>query len=388
MDTKEYRTRTFFRENPTITAHPDKWVIGLDIGYSGVKGYGQNAIECFPSFAVESTDSPQVNLGVDSNMASSIQYKDEDGIWDVGAGAQDSISASDTNAGSLATFGRHRYFNPMFKVLLRTGIAGCLRKNQYGDPKGKKIVLQTGLPPRYDYDKEDMMEVMRGHHHFCVKYGLGDWEEFDFYLDEENINPIIAQPLGTIMSIATTKDWKMSPDVVKYMSSRVLVMDAGFGTLDFFPMIKGRCPKELCETDHTLGMKRVLQDTANEIAEKYHFEVSVPAMQQYLETGYVPAKVGRTYQNVPFGEILERHSKNICNKAMDKLLSTYQLYEYPYLVVTGGTCAAWSNYIRDHEAIKCGNTTKIIAGNQGDMSLPYIMSNVRGYFTYALSNLK
>ena len=48
-----------------------------------------------------------------------------------------------------------------------------------------------------------------------------------------------------------------------------------------------------------------------------------------------------------------------------------------YLVITGGTGAAWYNQIKDH--FKDMNTLKIIAGNQND-NIPFIFSNVRGYY--------
>lgn len=390
MDTREYKTRTMFKEIQNPVFAPDKWCIGLDIGYSGVKSYGQNSYSCFPAFAVENSGSTRLDLGYSPDDHLALQYKDEDGvIWNVGQTAQDSISASDTSVGSLSNYGRHRYYSPMFKVLFRTGLAQCLRKNQYGDPEGKRLLIQTGLPPKYlKSDQYDFTSIMLGRHHFWVKFGMNDWQEFDFELTEKNLMPIIAQPMGTMISIATARDFKQLPDAANYFNpnTKVLIMDGGFGTLDFFPMIGGQITMAECETDENLGMKRVLNDTANEILDKYHFEVSVPAMQQYLETGNIPARVGRAYKNTPFNDILEKHSREVCYKAIEKLLTTYSINEYRYLVLTGGTCAAWGNFIRDYEVFKESDTIKVIPGNQGDPSLPYLFANVRGYYIYALVN--
>ena len=61
MDTKLFKTRTIIqsqtvngqraaiRKNPS--RKPDQWVIGLDIGYSSVKGMSQNSLFTFPKFA-------------------------------------------------------------------------------------------------------------------------------------------------------------------------------------------------------------------------------------------------------------------------------------------------------------------------------------------------
>ena len=390
METKEYKTKTMFKEIANPVLSPDKWCIGLDIGYSAVKGISQNSLVCFPAFAIENTGSTQISFGYTSEDNQAIHYRDEDGVeWSVGASAQDTISASDTSAGSLSAYGRHRYFAPMFKVLFRTGLASLMRANQYGDPAGKKIVLQTGLPPKYlKNDERDFREVLIGHHHFFVKYGMQPWQEFDFELTEDNILPMISQPMGTILSISTSKDIKPVADAAKYFNSKILIMDAGFGTLDLFPMLKGEVTVSTCETDSNLGMKRVLQDTAEEIQEKYGFEVSVPAMQQYLETGMVPARFGRTFKNTAFNDILEKHSRDICYQAIDKLMNTYNITDYQYIIITGGTCAAWSNFIREHEFFKGNDVVKIVSGNQGDPTLPYIFSNVRGYFVYATVNAR
>lgn len=388
MDTREYKIRTLFREAQNVPRQDGKWLVGIDIGYSSVKVQSQNALACFPSFALESMGATQISFGNDmpeDNLA--ILYRDENGIqWTVGALAQDSLSATDTTAGSLAAYGRQRYYSPMFLVLFRVGIAAGMRTNAYGDPTGKEPLIQTGLPPKYLNDAADFTDVMCGHHHFWVKFGTQGWQEFDITITPQMIMPIIAQPLGTLVSIATTRDMRPSPDAEKLLKGKVLIVDGGFGTLDFFPMLRGVVQNANCETDENLGMKRVLLETVNELQVKYGFECSVPAIQQYLETGKIPAKYGKAYRNTPFDDILEKHSREICYMAIDKMQQIYPLYDYQYLVITGGTCAAWSNFIREHELIKNSDTTKVVSGNDGDPSLPYIFANVRGYYIYALTS--
>ena len=320
----------------------------------------------------------------------SIRYRDENGQeWLVGAAAQDSISASDTTAGSLSAYGRHRYYSPMFKVLFRTGIAAGLTQNQYGDPEGKLINIQTGLPPRYLNDETDLRDVIMTEHHFEVKFGDGPWKKYDIDLkSDNNIMPALAQPIGTLVSIATNKNFQPSQSAAAYFTQKMLLMDGGFGTMDYVPIKKGQVTLAECETDETLGMKRVLSDTATEIFKQYGFEVSVPAMQQYLETGVVPAKTGRVYKKMPFDELLEKNSRRICELAINKAMDVYPLQEYHGLIITGGTCAAWSNFIRENEFFREGDVIEIISGNQGDPDLPYIFSNVRGYYIFGMTNYR
>lgn len=390
MDTREYRTRTIFQGADNSKLKSKVWPVGLDIGYSAVKIFSGNAIACFPSYAEPSRSSLQVSLGGEGNDDEyMIQYRGEDNvIWNVGASAQDSISASDTTAGSLAIFGRNRYYDPMFKVLARTGIAAGIRKSKYGDPTGKRIMVQTGLPPKYvQGDSWMLTDILKGKHEFQVRFGSQNWETFSFELTEDDI-AIIDQPMGTLFSVSMDSKMNMLPGADKFFTSRVLIMDAGFGTFDTFPIIRHSISRDDCQTFDGLGMKQVLKDTADEIFHRYHFEVSVPAMQQYLKTGKVIKREGMSFKKVGFDDILERRSRMVCTKAIDKIMEIYNPpLEYDYLILTGGTGAAWDTYVRESEYFKDTDTVTIVSGNQGDPSLPYIFSNVRGYYILMVAKL-
>lgn len=56
-----------------------------------------------------------------------------------------------------------------------------------------------------------------------------------------------------------------------------------------------------------------------------------------------------------------------------------------YLVVTGGTGAAWLSYIQNF--YKEMDSLKVIDGAAND-TIPAIFSNVRGYYMQQLNNLK
>lgn len=385
-----YRTKTTFREMDNKALSAKYWPIGLDIGYSGVKTFSGNQASCFPSYAVQNAAETRINIGSGGEDERSIRYyDDENGEWEVGALAQNMISTSDTSAGSLAIYGRSRYYSPMFKVIMRVGLAAGLRKNRFGNPEGKQNKVITGLPPKYiKSDSADLKSAMSGTHKFSVKFGNKSWEEYNFTLSEDDIG-IIDQPEGTLFSIATNPEMRLFPDAKKYFSSRVLVLDPGFGTFDLFPMIQRNINRDDCQTFPELGMKQVLKQTADEIYNKYNFEVSVPAMQKFLETGTVIKREGRKLSKVGFDDILEKNSLDVCNRAVERVMEIYNPpMEFDYMAITGGTGAAWSSYIRNSEYFKDCDTVKIISGNQGDPTLPYIFSNVRGYYIYALSRFR
>lgn len=133
-----YRTKTTFREMDNKALSAKYWPIGLDIGYSGVKTFSGNQASCFPSYAVQNAAETRINIGSGGEDERSIRYyDDENGEWEVGALAQNMISTSDTSAGSLAIYGRSRYYSPMFKVIMRVGLAAGLRKNRFCCPVSK-----------------------------------------------------------------------------------------------------------------------------------------------------------------------------------------------------------------------------------------------------------
>lgn len=381
--TSDFRTKTMMVERKNLQA-VNTWGIALDIGYSAVKGFAPNRIYCFPSYAKPVTNS-FINLGESSE--SDIHYRDSNKKeWIVGAMAQNMITADDSNDSVGALYGRNRYFSPMFLVVARVGIAMGMLKNEFGDPYGKNLMLQTGLPPAYlKSDTALLKEALAGTHEFDIKIGNQPWKHFRFTLPENNIQ-VMPQPMGTLLSIATDNDGKFIQDAEKYFKSNILIVDPGFGTLDIF-CIKNRMI-DSWETFDELGMKGILKLTTDEIFKRYKVEIPIPAMQKYLETGNVNSfdrKLRKT-NKIPFGGILEDANKKVCNEALQTIDTIYNnLIDYNYLVITGGTGAAWEKIVTDYYAGM--ENLKIIYGTQNDV-LPYIFANVRGYYMYLQNKLR
>lgn len=386
MNIRNFKTKTEFieRANGAING---VWEIGLDIGYSAVKLFSPNMIARFPSYARRVDDDFKMLTGASPET---ILYKDSETgeMWVVGEMAQNLIQSNDTSDSEASLYGRERYGNPMFKVVTRTGLGIGMLKNQYGTPEGKKLIIQTGLPEKYiKMDTDSLVSVLAGTHKFQLKIGQAPWVEFEFTLNGLNDDIyVMSQPMGTLFSAAISKNGQWHPDASKYLKSNVLVFDPGFGTLDLFPIVSSVVQKG--ETYADLGMKRVLHETCNAIFDEYHTEYTVPAMQKALGTGVVRVakKVdGRTVtKDEPFGHLLEASNKKVCKEALIRTESVINLVDFDYLIVTGGTGAAWLEYIK--EAYKDMETLKIIYGNQND-NLPFVYSNVRGYFIYRYNKL-
>lgn len=122
------------------------------------------------------------------------------------------------------------------------------------------------------------------------------------------------------------------------------------------------------------------------IRDRYQKDISVPAMQKYLERGsfrfFEAATL--TSMDVPLEDIITECSKKVCKEAVDKMMQVYKLYEYDYLIVTGGTGTAWFDQIKEH--LKNMSTLTIVSGAQND-TLPGVFANVRGYYMFRYSDI-
>lgn len=387
IQTQAFKTKTILqpRQNPQVAKY---WGIALDIGYSSVKVFAPNIIASFPSYAMPvkagTADNPIGGL-----EKTSIAYRDkENGEYFVGAVAQDSTKPGDANSSTATMFSQNRYFSTEFLVIARVGLALGMMKNQYGDPSGKILKIQTGLPPEYmETDKSSIQESLAGHHEFSIKLGANPWINFTFDISKEDVG-VMPQPMGTLASIATDKNGGPVPEAKKYFSSNLLIFDPGFGTLDTFE-IQNHYPVS-AKTWNNLGMLRVMEEAALTIKEEYNTLYTVPSMQKLLGDGYFKQRVDlrktRKVEGEEFAKIIEDASRKVCMEALKTLDGYYNfLQDYDYLVITGGTGAAWFKMIQNYySGIE---TLKIIDGAIND-TISGIFSNVRGYYMTQLNNLK
>ena len=353
--------------------------VALDIGYSAVKGFAPFSRFCIPSFVKEL---PGEIIG--NPQASDLLYKGEDGIvYSVGSMAINSLSTRDTNDASNTLFGRNRYFSTPFLILARVGIAIAIKRNTFGGyKKDKPLFLQTGLPPAYrKADTALLKEALSGLHKFSLKLGGGGWSAFEFYLEPNRIS-VIDQPIGSVYSASKSSDGKTVTAYggKTYIDSRTLVLDGGFGTLDIFSVVNRSIDGS--NTFNDLGMKAIFECTAEDIFTQYGKELYAHTMQQFLETGIISVLNRRTHATDEYdiSDILERNTKAMCVKALRKIEAAYDdLVDYNYLIVTGGTGAAWLPYIK--ERYKNMDTLQIVPANQNENIAP-IYNNVRGYYIF------
>ena len=379
MSTLDYRSKTLFaeRDNGIVENY---WPMAIDIGYGGCKIYGPNICAAFPSYAKRIDISSFLgDLATDD-----ILYTDLDAgvTWLVGRSAQNMMQDTDTDDSIDTLCGRNRYFSPLFLVLARVsmGIAMLNTVNSTHLLTDKVTpVLQTGLPCKYiDGDSPLIKDALAGHHRYMIKIGNGKEYCFDFTLPPENINKIMQQPMGAFISAATDKNWIQN--IALFSTANVLIVDPGFYTFDTFS-VRGRVVDSK-ESWSEYSMSRILKETSKEIFEKYGTEIPPSNMQKYLETGKFTRfdRKNRKTESVDFENILNSNSRTLCEQAMNKVCDVYNnLLDYKYLIITGGTGAAWAYWITD--MFKGMSTLNVIAGDCPD-GMPMYFANVRGYYSY------
>ena len=367
---------------PTVLAEhncfalPTVKLIALDIGYSGVKCFTDRLHACFPSLARKS----DADDFIGEPNPDDILYRDEYGTWVVGASALRGISLQDTNDSERTLYSRQRYDSEMFRVLFRVGMGLCLMgEKEFADGGGRPIFLQTGLPPAYiQSDRRDLMDALSGDHLFSIRFGRKQWREICFELKPDHID-VMPQPMGSLYSASISNEGKPLPDTSELFHSGILGFDPGFGTVDTF-VIRGGAMQSYDSFDN-LGMKMVYKRLSDQIQNTYGTYIPVHAIQKILIDGYVQVfdKKNRQTGNAPIADMLEQCNKTVCDEALEKLNVIYDyLQEFKYLLVTGGTGEAWTDYIS--EFFFGMLNLKIIFGNRADPALPQIFSNVRGYY--------
>ena len=178
MNTKDYKTKTMVVERD-FPCRDNYWAVGLDIGYSAVKGISPAHYFCFPAYAKKIPENrPLLKEAADTD----IRYRDNEGEWVVGNLAYEEMDASKMTESEEEVFGRKRYYSPMFKVIVRTGLGIALMEGKEKSSDGKKLYVQTGLPPKFMRDSEDLKEVFKGIHMFELKIGTAPWQTFTFSL--------------------------------------------------------------------------------------------------------------------------------------------------------------------------------------------------------------
>ena len=389
--TKDYKTQTHFEERKNVCTN-GVWNIALDAGYSAVKVMSPNIVASFPSIACKID-----NKGFIGKLPKDcIRLKNHDTgeLWLVGQAAQDMISDENTSISSKLMYTRNRFEDPMFKILIDAGLGIACMQNKYGNSIGKEIFVQTGLPLEYlddgtldttmdiDSDKERLTDIIAGKHNFSIWIGEEPERKYSIYINRKNIFTI-DQPRGTLFSVAIDNEGNVLPGAETLFSRKGIVFDAGFGTLDIFSLKNNKIDSGQTWAD--LGMRAVMEETANLIREAYGIRISVPALQKYLESGNIRYHKGRIAKNVAFADMLEKASRKVCKQAIDRLFQTYTLYEYDYLIVTGGTGDAWKSYIK--EELSGMETLEIMNGDKND-TLPMFFANVRGFYLYRLMHLK
>lgn len=377
MNLQDYVTRNeiISRQNRDV---PDKWTIGIDFGFSSVKGFAPNKVFCFTNCA-KILDGKDDTLAVDD---SDIVLREGENVWLIGGLASSRLSSEEAGNIENDLYGRNRFDTVLFEALKKAGLGIALSGNTFREYRGEPIIVQTGLPPKYlDDAKPDSARLKRslaGSYDFELKVGHGRFTRFQFEISEENIF-LMSQPKGAMFSAISNSDITPAADSMNIVKSKSIVFDPGFMTLDVYDIQKGAL--RATNTFDKLGMYEILRRTSKDIARMYHNAIEIPDLQEALKLGYVDVyddlvdrRLDKELEN-----LIEKNTKEVFDDAARSLLAfTNYMRDYRYLIVTGGTGDAWLPAIR--EKFKTLQHLTVIGANRNDTSLSNIYSNVRGYY--------
>lgn len=379
----DFKTKTMIQAkvSPSVEG---KFLVGIDVGYSGCKIFSQNKVALFPCYA-KKVEGELISASYQEN---DIWYQDAKTkeIWAVGETAIGMMSSRDTNDNSVSMYSRSRYEDPMFMVILRTGLAIGMMKNKFGDSADKELFVETGLPAAYMNDEYPLRDAFCQEHEFAVKVGTSNWQKFSFTLDDDHVF-VTSQPKGTLYSSVIKEDGEFTENSARILKSRALIFDAGFNTLDLVRNMNGIIDNN-CISYDVFGMKQVFTETAQAIEKKYRERIEIPYMQYVLRTGILQGydRKSRSTIDIDIASILDEKNKDVCYRAIDKIRGMYNdLLDMDYLVVTGGTGEAWWNIIKDE--FRGLKSLTVLSGNENS-DLPFTFSNVRGYYFYLYRTVK
>ena len=369
---KDYATKTEMveRTNKTVNGF---WPIGIDYGFSGVKGFAPNKIFCYPNCAIQVDDFSTL-LETSPN---DIFLKDETGCWIIGEKAHEIITPTNAMNYEAEMYERNRYYLPAFSALMKAGLGIALTSNSCQAYNGEPIFVQTGLPPEYKkMDSADLKSVIAGEFEFDLKIGKNPFRHYKFTINENYVF-IMDQPMGSLYSAITDNEGTQGQFGFQVLSSKTLVFDPGFKTLDIYNISAGK-PAGKPATFDDLGMHEIFQRTASDLKGA---NITVLGMQSALKKGYVTIfdKKKMVNRKERFEDLLEKNTKEVCMEAIQKLVSLYDYMQYhDYLIVTGGTGNAWYPIIKEY--FRNMQNLTILSSNRNDKLLSNTYSNVRGYY--------
>lgn len=371
MDTRKFRTR---QEELRVTNPKGRdYIIGVDLGYSASKVFFETGAICFPSYA-KRLENSSINI-VDPK---DILFRDESNgeIYLVGYNAQNMVEASDTNDTDAELYSRNRYTNHRFRIICKTALALAIQEKK----DNRKIIIQTGLPSSYvGSDTVALKKALTEKGAFSLKVGKQPWKRYELCLDENDIY-VMPQPMGALYSVLVRNDGTFMPNAIKLLTGNTLVLDAGFGTFDFYG-IKER--SVVCQDSvDEIGMRAVFTRTCKKIQADTNEDIRVAALQKYLASGRFDCinEEEMTAEERELAPYLEAANKEIFEEAKEKVKSITNAFRgYQHVIVDGGTGEAWFEWLK--EWLAGMKTITLYPSNYND-HLPYIYSNARGYYMF------
>ncbi len=385
MEAQNFKTKSFITsvKIPRILGnnqHISKSIVGIDGGYSSIKGVGQDRAFIFPSIIKRVSDVKLIGELKDTDI---IMKDNTTGkLYYLGGLAYEQMSRAD--AGQLSDTqltDRYWYQSEVYQVLMAAGIAMGLPDNY----EKTDIYIQTGLPCEYaDKDKTALTQVLTRPFDISLKVGNAAWRDYKF--TPKGVF-VMEQPQGTLFGMMYNSKGELIPERTKLLSGSTVILDDGYNTEDVYSITGG--VNNFHETYTDTAMKSVFDMVLNDVNKALPREYQSFEIQKYLADGvikYVDKSTRPlTEKTFEIGSLVHKYNEELCQRSIERLLTRCDDFVgVDTLVVTGGTNEARFEQIKD---MLSGLSVEVLQGNINDRNLPFSFSNVIGYYMRAYNKL-
>ena len=328
-------------------------LIAIDPGFDSMKVLANGIHFKFPFCAVETDERKMSDY---SGRSGFILYKDSSGAtWRVGQYARtvmyDNKDSQDDPMARLYT--EARFVSPEAAVGILSAIAKAIElTGLYGEDLDIRLIVALPHAVRNKY-ASTVTGLLAGDQRFFMTFDNESEKEFRFTIHEQNVMTV-SQTIAAILGETSDDNGFIDESKFKYLANGpTLVIDGGYYTMGLVPVSRGgSVDDDRAESNTNYAMKNVNLGVAKEIADARpdikHYAVEYLLSQGETSVRYMDKDQGKVV-NIDLSAIREKKLQSVCSNLIRYLNKQYDnLIDFRYILVTGGTGAAFFNQLLDY----------------------------------------
>jgi len=210
-------------------------------------------------------------------------------------------------------------------------------------PAGQPVVVFTGLP-FINLDESDLVKsVFTGKHVFALNGRPITIEVID--------TKVVSQGLGSFYATINQRGGSL-------LSKKVLLVDMGFRTINYMPLINGDIESTWVRTNRELGIQNAYIQIAENINREFKTNYQFYDVDDLLDRG-VPRQdleKGKYFEKItdkPYvADALRGYASDVWSDLINKYPDKYR-EEFDEVIFTGGTAARVETYLNEQKRHYC-----------------------------------